>query len=160
MPLRRPLLAVVLCLGFAQPAAAAGFSLVEARPAAVPFLRLAGAEQLSPSIGLWRLDSRLVPQLRHAGLLRLAQPERRLAPPQVRAADPLQAGEWWLADTGADKAQPPGPGVPVTVVDTGIDVTHPEFAAQQDTTVLNPQDFTDTSEEFHGTAVASLIAPP
>ena len=100
----------------------------------MPFLQVAGAEELSPSIRLWRLDSALVPQLRRAGLLRLAQPERRLAPALVRAVDPLQSTEWWMANVGADSAQPPGPGVPVTVIDTGIDVTHPEFAGRPDTT--------------------------
>jgi len=160
VPLRRPLIAALVFLALVQPAAAARFSLVEARPAAVPFLRLAGAEQLSPSIGLWRLDSGLVPQLRCAALLRLAQPERRLVPAQVRAVDPLQATEWWMARVGADRAQPPGPGVPVTVVDTGIDVTHPEFAGRPDTTALNSQVVTNSAEDFHGTAVASLVAAP
>ena len=158
--MRRPLLAVVLFLSLVQPAAGAHFSLVEARPAAMPFLQVAGAEELSPSIRLWRLDSALVPQLRRAGLLRLAQPERRLAPALVRAVDPLQSTEWWMANVGADSAQPPGPGVPVTVIDTGIDVTHPEFAGRPDTTALNTQVVTNSAEDFHGTAVASLVAAP
>ena len=126
----------------------------------MPFLQVAGAEELSPSIRLWRLDSALVPQLRRAGLLRLAQPERRLAPALVRAVDPLQSTEWWMANVGADSAQPPGPGVPVTVIDTGIDVTHPEFAGRPDTTALNTQVVTNSAEDFHGTAVASLVAAP
>ncbi len=160
--MRRSLLVVLLALALAQPAAAARFSLVEARPAAVPFLRLVGADELSPSIGLWRVDGRLVPQLRRAGLLRLAQPDRRLVPARVqaRSADPLAASEWWIADVGADRAQPVGPGVPVTVVDTGIDLTHPEFAGRADTTTLNEQNIGNTKEDFHGTAVASVVAAP
>jgi subtilisin family serine protease len=48
----------------------------------------------------------------------------------------------------------------VTVVDTGIDLTQPEFAGRPDTTALNAQVPTNTKEDFHGTAVASVIAAP
>lgn len=78
----------------------------------------------------------------------------------VRSADePLQAQEWWLAHIGADRATPPGPGVPLTIVDSGVDPTHPEFAARPATTFLNDQSVVGR-EEFHGTIVASLAAAP
>lgn len=73
--------------------------------------------------------------------------------------DPLQSQEWWLADVGASTATPPGPGVPITIVDSGVDPTHPEFAGRPDTTFLNDQTVTGR-EEFHGTAVASVAAAP
>jgi subtilisin family serine protease len=56
---------------------------------------------------------------------------------------------------------PPGPGVPVTMIDSGIDFTHPEFAARPDTAALNTQTFsTAFPEELHGTATASVVAAP
>jgi subtilisin family serine protease len=75
------------------------------------------------------------------------------------AGDPLQAQEWWLADIGADTSQAPGPGVPITLVDSGVDPTHPEFAARPNTTFLDDQTV-EGSGEFHGTAVASLAVAP
>jgi hypothetical protein len=73
--------------------------------------------------------------------------------------DPLQSEEWWLGAVGADRVTPPGPGVPITIVDSGVDPTQPEFAARPDTTFLNEQTVTGRSE-FHGTAVASVAAAP
>jgi hypothetical protein len=75
------------------------------------------------------------------------------------ATDPLQAQEWWLADVGADRATPPGPGVPLTIVDTGTDPTHPEFAGRPNTTFLNDQTVSG-QREYHGTFVASVAAAP
>ena len=154
------ILAGVLLL-WAAPARAADFSLVEVRPAAVPFLRLTGAEELSPSIGLWRVPAGAVSRLRQAKLLRLAAPDRRLEPARAAAdPDPLLQNEWWLADVGATQVVPPGPGVPVVVIDTGLDFSHPEFDGRPETAGLNPQSVTDTPTDFHGTAVASVIAAP
>jgi len=75
------------------------------------------------------------------------------------AGDPLQAQEWWLSHIGADQSPPPGPGVPITVVDSGVDPTHPEFAGRPNTSFLNDQTV-DGPNEYHGTAVASLAAAP
>jgi subtilisin family serine protease len=74
--------------------------------------------------------------------------------------DPLLTDEWWLAAVGADKVAPPGPGVPVTVIDMGVDLTHPEFAARPNTTALNPQTVGNTPEGAHATEVASVVAAP
>jgi hypothetical protein len=75
------------------------------------------------------------------------------------APDPLVGQEWWLADIGADRSTPPGPGIPVIVVDSGVDPTQAEFAGRPNTTFLNGQTVTGPGE-YHGTAVASLIAAP
>jgi subtilisin family serine protease len=75
------------------------------------------------------------------------------------SGDPLQGQEWWLAKVGADQIAPPGPGVPITIVDSGVDATHPEFAGRPGTTFLNDQTVSGT-DEFHGTAVASIAAAP
>src|SRR6059058_4405509 len=72
------------------------------------------------------------------------------------------------ANSGWEKSRPvsitstgtPGPGVPVDVIDTGLDFSHPEFAARPDTTGLNTQSVVDSREDFHGTAVASVIGAP
>jgi hypothetical protein len=73
--------------------------------------------------------------------------------------DPLLPQEWWLGDVGATKAVPPGPGVPVAIVDSGTDPTHPEFAGRANTTFLNDQT-TFGADEWHGTFVASVAAAP
>lgn len=75
------------------------------------------------------------------------------------AADPLQPQEWWLSHIGADRLAPAGPGVPITIIDSGTDPSHPEFATRPDTTFENPQS-TVGREEYHGTAVASVAAAP
>jgi hypothetical protein len=80
------------------------------------------------------------------------------APGRV-AGDPLQDQEWWLSHVGADRATPPGPGVPITILDSGVDPTHPEFAGRPSTTFLDDQTVLG-GEEWHGTAVASIAAAP
>jgi hypothetical protein len=93
------------------------------------------------------------------GLLALCFAAVAAAAPAVTATDPLQAREWWLADIGADRATPPGPGVPITIVDSGVDPTHPEFAGRPNTTFFNDQTVVGR-EEYHGTIVASVAAAP
>ena len=73
--------------------------------------------------------------------------------------DPLEPQEWWLAKVGADPAAAPPAGVPITIVDSGTDPTHPEFAGRLGTTFLNDQTTTG-DKEFHGTFVASIAAAP
>jgi subtilisin family serine protease len=67
--------------------------------------------------------------------------------------------EWWRAAIGADRVDPPGPGKPVTVVDSGLDITHPEFASRPNTFLMNRQTVTEEDED-HGTEVSSVIAAP
>src|SRR4051794_28705909 len=74
-------------------------------------------------------------------------------------ADPPYPQEWWLSHVGADRAAPPGPGVPIAIIDSGVDPTHEEFANRPNTSFLNDQT-TFGREEFHGTAVASVAAAP
>ena len=73
------------------------------------------------------------------------------------ADDPLQGQEWWLHDVGADQATPPGPGVPLAIIDSGLDVTTPEFAGRPGVTLFNSQTVFGP-EEWHGTVVASVAA--
>jgi subtilisin family serine protease len=71
------------------------------------------------------------------------------------------AGEWWLEAVDAAGLPSVGPGVPVTVVDRGLDLSHPDFAGRPDTFALNRQTLLqETDDPFHGTAMASLVGAP
>lgn len=124
----------------------------------------AGARRVDAELRLWRLDPRLaataVPALRARHALVFAQRERtyRVAV-TTDTPDPLQADEWWLGQIGVSGLTPPGPGVPLTIVDSGLDVEHPEFLGRADTETLNPQEPAPLGGE-HGTSVASVIAAP
>jgi hypothetical protein len=74
--------------------------------------------------------------------------------------DPLSPSEWWVTHVGADKWQTPGPGKPLTMIDSGVDLAHQEFAGRPNTTALNAQTFSGSDEELHGTATASVAAAP
>jgi type VII secretion-associated serine protease mycosin len=81
-------------------------------------------------------------------------------------ADAIRDREYWLSDYGFQQAWKitKGSGVKVAIIDTGIDVTHPDL---QDA-VVSGFDMSATSTEksqnpvqdfgFHGTMVASLLA--
>jgi hypothetical protein len=71
-------------------------------------------------------------------------------------AEPLQSTEWWRTDVRVDGLVPPGPGVPVTIVDSGVDFAHQEFVGRPDLTALNNQEPAPIGG-VHGTAVASVI---
>lgn len=106
-----------------------------------------------------RAAQRVLPGLLGRGLVRAVEPDRPIE--LLRAsADPLGAREYWRALVGADAVTPPGPGKPITVLDTGLDLTHEEFAGRPNTIPLGEQNLTDSEEDFHGTAVASVAAAP
>jgi hypothetical protein len=75
------------------------------------------------------------------------------------AGEPLQDQEWWLTHIGADPAAAPPPGVPITIVDSGVDPNDAEFAGRPNTAFLDDQTV-DGVGEYHGTVVASLAAAP
>jgi subtilisin family serine protease len=127
-------------------------------------LAAAGAELIDTELRLWRLEpdvaAGVLPALRARGSVSAAQVERSYTVAATTATpDPLQAEEWWRAQIGVDGLTPPGPGVPVTIVDSGLDVTHPEFSGRPDTVLLNAQEPASIGGE-HGTSVASLVAAP
>jgi Subtilase family len=124
-----------------------------------------GGRRLSPDLELWRVRSsvarRLVPALAAEGMVRSVSPDLRFRPLAATAEpEPLFYAQWWYRLVGADRALPPGPGKPVTVLDTGVDVSHPEFRGRPDTIPLNTITFNDDDRGSHGTAVASLLAAP
>ncbi|HZO98457.1 MAG TPA: S8 family serine peptidase [Gaiellaceae bacterium] len=63
---------------------------------------------------------------------------------------------WWLRALDADGLVAPGPGKPVTIVDTGLDFAHPEFSGRPGTIPLDRQQIT-SPDDFHGTAISSLV---
>jgi hypothetical protein len=128
-------------------------------------VRAAGGVLVAPRLAIWRLPSaaaqRLVPRLAVEGALLEFErelPRRRLV--AAARSDPLVPEQWWLPAVGADRVEPPGPGKLLTVVDSGIDAAHPEFAGRPDLRLLNEQRLAPQESEFHGTAVASVAAAP
>jgi subtilisin family serine protease len=72
--------------------------------------------------------------------------------------DPLSPTEWWPSTSGAqlDRARP---GVPLTMIDSGVDLSHQEFAGRPNTIALNTPDLrARTRTRLHGTATASVAA--
>lgn len=134
-----------------------------ASPAVERRLRRSGAALISKRLRIWRIRSgaarRLVPPLAVAGALRDAEPDAwHTRAGHFAAGDPLIPRQWWVDRIGASRAEPPAVGKPVAVIDLGLDVSHEEFAQRPNTTPLNEQAF--GRREFHGTAVASIVAAP
>lgn len=159
--------AIVVVLGSHggdRPEAAYTLVRVESSAAGDTVLREGGATLVSATLGVWRLRTReaaeVIRRLKDKRVFRAAERDRRARPlGHLSAGDPLIRS--WLTSVGADRAEPPGPGKPVTVIDSGLDLTHPEFAGRPNTISLNEQRPRGRSEElFHGTAVSSLIAAP
>jgi hypothetical protein len=125
-------------------------------------LALAGGKPVSRRFGVWRLRTpaarRVVPALRRAGLLRACEPDRPVRTfSHTSSGDPLLPSQWWVQAIGADRVEPPGPGKAVTVIDSGLDQTHQEFAMRPDTQALNPQVLAANDGHPHGTAVGSVV---
>jgi hypothetical protein len=132
-------------------------------------LRAAGAKLIAPQLGLWRLTTasalRILPSLVAAHALRSVSPDLPLRTGPGSGfmsvfTDPVSGTQWWPSHVGADRWTPPGPGVPLTMIDAGTDLSHEEFATRPDTTALDSQTFTSGQEEEHGTATASVAAAP
>ena len=159
-----------LALGSHSPSARGSeYALVQLTPAAtcvetVPLLE-AGATPVALSLRVFRLPlataRRLAPGLRTRGALQNFEVDRPLAAASVSdtQADPLETAEWWRSVIGIDGLTPPGPGKAVTIVDSGLDLEHPEFLNRPDTIAMNPQEPAPFGGE-HGTSVASLVGAP
>ena len=145
-----------------------GSTLVELRPAGrcaeAVFVTGAGGTLVAPSLGLYLVPNaaaaQVVPALRARGSLRYSAPNRPAGTLAVKDfSDPLVPTEWWRAVVGVDTLTPPPAGRAVTIVDSGIDVSHPEFLGRENTETLNAQEPAGFGGE-HGTSVASLVAAP
>ena len=120
---------------------------------------------------MWRLPSwtaqRLLPGLQRRGLVRTVTPDVPIGTDPRGASgffgqftDPLSPTEWWPPHVGVTDWVAPGPGVPVTMIDSGVDLSHEEFAGRPNTIALNTQTYTANNEELHGTATASVVGAP
>jgi hypothetical protein len=156
---RRALIVTAVLLASAAPARAELVQLKQGRGAELA--HRVGAVELVPELRIWRVDPAGLARLRRARAVAVAEPERLLPKTSLatKATDPLVPAEWWRPAIGADRADAPGPGRPVTIVDSGLDVTHPEFASRPNTIVMNKQTVSDEDED-HGTEVASVIGAP
>ena len=152
----------------AQARTRAGTTLVELRPSArctaATTVARAGGTLVAASLGLYLIPNGsargLVRTLRSRGALRFSAPNRpagTLATSDF--SDPLVATEWWRTAVGVDTLTPPPPGRPVTIVDSGVDVTHPDFLGRPNTETLNDQEPAGFGGE-HGTAVGALVGAP
>ncbi|HEV2712287.1 MAG TPA: S8 family serine peptidase, partial [Gaiellaceae bacterium] len=134
-------------------------------PAAERLVADRGGTIVAPELHIWRLASgdaqQLIPRLEHAGVLRYAEPDRPVFR-EGHLSDPLAvpAVGWHHYHVGSDRAEPPGPGVPITVIDSGLDKAHMEFAARPNTFLLNQQRVSLESDEYHGTIVSSTAGAP
>jgi hypothetical protein len=114
--------------------------------------------------GLWLVagdrSEAVVNRLDAIGALRYAHPNSRLRRDSLLAAqgDPSDPAPWWLPQIGADRLTAPAAGFPLTIVDDGIDTTHPEFATRP-IRYVNVNDMLP-QEDFHGTMVGSVAAAP
>jgi len=156
---RGVLIGAALLLVSAAPARADLVQLKNGRGAALA--ARAGGTELVPELRIWRIRPEAVPRLSAAGVVRYSRPERIFSTLGLatQATDPLVPSEWWRPAIGADELDAPGPGKPITVVDSGLDITHPEFATRPNTILMNRQTITDDDED-HGTEVSSVIAAP
>jgi subtilase family protein len=156
---------LLAALAWSSPAAAATLTQVErdelrAHPFALVLAPDAprGASRVTHTLPIWRVRSSEA--LKFAPRAQIVVADRFIpARTHFSAGDPLVPQQWWIGAIGAATLEPPGPGRPVTVIDTGVDLTHPEFAGRPSTTALNSQFVAGPTEE-HGTAVASTIAAP
>jgi len=126
-------------------------------------VRIPGGMLISRRLAIWRLPTSVATRiglgLSARGVARAIEPDRELLPMRA-VTEPLAGYEWWRSDVGADRVEPPGPGKPVTVIDTGLDTGHPEFAGRPNTTLLDAQSTAAGGVEAHGTAVSSVVAAP
>ena len=148
--------------------ASSGTTLVELTPAArctqAAYLTAAGGRLVAAELGLYAVPNAVAPvvlsTLRAHGALRLTAPNRSAGTLSVKDySDPLVPTEWWRAVVGVGALTPPGPGKPVTIVDSGIDVTHPDYLNRPNTLTLNAQEPAGVGGE-HGTGVGSVVGAP
>lgn len=167
-PLAIALLAVAaFCAATSAAAASTPRSVLVAVDPGVAAERLVagqGGHLVSKALGIWKLGekaaARVVPRLSERDLLRYSEPNFLRPPAALAAPDPLLAGAWQLARVGADRVTPPGPGVPITIVDRGILLSYPDLAGRPNVVSLNDQPTTADQVTGHGTEIAAIAGAP
>jgi subtilisin family serine protease len=146
--------------------------------------RAVPGERIAPGVRVVRGDASTARRLRSLPGVRFVEPNRRFRASSLTApSDPLFGRQWALRSTRAPRTWPAtlGDGVPVAVLDSGLDLSNPDLAGNVWT---NPDDvpgngLDDDGNGFvddvhgadtvgwdgdpsdglgHGTAVASVIA--
>jgi hypothetical protein len=99
-------------------------------------------------------------RLKAISALRYAHANGKMRPRSAYASqgDPEDPAPWWMPQIGANRVVPPAAGFPMTVVDDGIDRSHPEFAGRP-ITFLNENTMVP-GDDFHGTMVSSVAGAP
>ena len=132
-------------------------------------MRAAGARPLYPEAGLWGVDQEQAPALRRelqsTGQLvdvtvDTVRPTRVLQADDT-APEPFLPVQYMFDSVGTAGLEPPPGGDKdgVLVIDSGLDITHPDFAGRPGVLLENPQKVRPTVDgEWHGTAVSSTIA--
>jgi hypothetical protein len=116
--------------------------------------RIAGRAWLAPR----ERTRTLAAALRARRLLDYAEPNRLARTAQAPAPDPLSPSARWRDVVVGDAVPPPvDPAASplIAVVDTQIDVTHPELAGSNISTLGGAQ-----LRDFHGTATSTVAAAP
>jgi subtilisin family serine protease len=105
-------------------------------------------------------SSSVVRRLKAIGALRYAHANGHMRSYGAYASqgDPEDPAPWWMPQIGADRVVSPAAGFPMTVVDDGIDRSHPEFASRP-ITFLNENTMVP-GDDFHGTMVSSVAGAP
>src|SRR5262249_52405948 len=170
LPAGTAVLVLAAATASARPAVhLSGAQLVGISPGsrAEAIVRAAGGSPVSRRLGIGALSSTgadpAVPALRRARLLRYVEPNR-VIPTAHQPTDPLATPDlgWQFYRVGADQAEPPGPGVPVSIVDSGLDMNSNEFRTRPAVTLLNAQPAISwhVSQMCHGTEAAAGAAAP
>ncbi len=132
--------------------------------AAARIVTRADGELVSSGLGLWRLDAdeaeRTLPLLERRGLLRYSAPNRTRSFQGFARGDPLAADAWHLERVGARGLEPPGPGVPLALIDSLVDPDYPELAQRPATTLLSEHTSCTGNDTPHATIVAAIGAAP
>jgi len=131
--------------------------------AAKALIRGAGGRLISQTLRIWLVPpatrSILPVLIRRDALIGLERNRSLRRSATFAFSDPLWQYEWWRSAVGAEAAPPLPAGIPLTILDSGVDVTHPEFQGSH-ITLLNQQFLGDASDDDHGTAVTSVAAAP
>lgn len=142
---------------------------IDRSPRAKRIVRAAGARQISRRLGVWSLPgaaaAALVPRLQALAALRYAEEDRPRRPLALPYADPYATPDlsWHLYAIGVDQVPRIGPGMPITVIDDGLDMSHQEFGGRANTELLNEQTASTADPagpNAHGTFVAATAAAP